>query len=199
MSRTRAAPLAHLALGAALLAATGAHAQDLYVIDQLVVNLNSAADASGEHVATLKSGDKVQLIERSGDTVHVRVPDGRDGWLRATYLSADEPATVRLSAREHELAQLKDDLAHARAQLAAPPAAAAAPAPPPAPTPAAATAGGDAAAATAPLFAPAPEHPGAPWPLALGCALLGLATGLALGVLLLDRHIRRKFGGLRVY
>jgi hypothetical protein len=198
VSRSRAAPLAHLALGAALLGASGAHAQDLYVIDQLVVNLNSAADAGGERIATLKSGDKVQLIERSGDTVHVRVPDGRDGWLRATYLSADEPATVRLSAREHELAQLKDDLAHARAQLAAAPAAAAAPSPTPAPTPAV-TAGEDAAAATAPLFAPAAEHPGAPWPLALGCALLGLATGLALGVVLLDRHIRRKFGGLRVY
>jgi hypothetical protein len=186
-------PLARVALGAALLGITGAQAQDLYVIDQLVVNLNSAADASGERVATLKSGDKVQLIERSGDAAHVRTGDGRDGWLRATYLAADEPATVRLAAREQELAQLKDDLAHARAQPAAAPAPAAAP-----PLPIAATAGED-AAATAPLFAPAGDHPRPVWPLALGCALLGLATGFALGVLLLDRHIRRKFGGLRVY
>jgi hypothetical protein len=191
----RAAPLAHLALGAALLGAAAARAQDLYVIDQLVVNLNSTADAAGERVATLKSGDKVQLIERSGEAAHVRLPDSREGWLRATYLSADEPATVRLAAREHEVAQLQDELAHARALPAAAPAAAAAPTP----GPAAATAGEDAAATTAPLFAPAPEHPGAAWPLALGCGLLGLATGFALGVLLLDRYIRRKFGGLRVY
>jgi hypothetical protein len=193
--RTRTAPLAHLALGAALLRPTAAPAQELYVIDQLVVNLSSAADAGGERVATLKSGDKVQLIERSGEVAHVRTPDGRDGWLRATYLSADEPATLRLAAREHELAQLKDDLAQTRAQSASAAAAAALPAP----TPAAATAGEDAAAATAPLVAPAADPPRPAWPLALGCGLLGLATGFALGVLLLDRHIRRRFGGLRVY
>ena len=29
--------------------------------------------------------------------------------------------------------------------------------------------------------------------------LLGLAIGFALGVVLLDRHIRRKYGGLRIY
>jgi SH3 domain-containing protein len=188
----RAAPLAHLALGAALLGPGSAQAQDLYVIDQLVVNLNSAADASGERVATLKSGDKVQLIERAGDAVHVRVSDGRDGWLRATYLSADEPASVRLAARDRQLAQLKDDLARARAQPAPAPASA------PVRTPAAATAGED-AATTAPLFEPAPIRPRPAWPLALGCGLLGLALGFASGVLILDRYIRRRFGGLRIY
>jgi hypothetical protein len=190
VSGARAAPLAPWALGAALLAAGSAHGETLYVIEQLVVNLNSAADASGERVASLKSGDKVELIERAGDAVHVRLPNGRDGWLRATYLSADEPLGVRLAEREHELAQVKEDLAQARAQLSsAPPAGTAAA------LPRAATAGEEAA----PLFAPAAQHSRPAWPWALGCAILGLAAGFALGVLLLDRHIRRKFGGLRIY
>ena len=30
----------------------------------------------------LKSGDRVELIERAGEAVHVRLADGREGWLR---------------------------------------------------------------------------------------------------------------------
>jgi high-affinity Fe2+/Pb2+ permease len=45
----------------------------------------------------------------------------------------------------------------------------------------------------------AAEQPVRAWPWALSGALLGLAIGFALGVVLLDRHIRRKYGGLRIY
>jgi len=37
------------------------------------------------------------------------------------------------------------------------------------------------------------------WPWALGAALLALCVGIALGALVLDWHIRRKYGGLRIY
>jgi hypothetical protein len=33
----------------------------------------------------------------------------------------------------------------------------------------------------------------------IGGIILGAALGFAVGVLALDRHIRRKFGGLRIY
>ena len=50
------------------------------------------------------------------------------------------------------------------------------------------------------LFASAaPEHPRRVWPWALGAVLLALCIGFALGALVLDRHIRRKYGGLRIY
>ena len=80
-------------LGALLAAATpGARAADtLYVVEQVVVSLNGSADGSGERVASLKSGDRVELLERVGEAVHVRLPDGREGWLRAIYVSGDAP------------------------------------------------------------------------------------------------------------
>jgi hypothetical protein len=52
---------------------------------------------------------------------------------------------------------------------------------------------------------PAPAvDPSAPmwrpiWQWALGCCLLGLIGGFALGWRMLDRRIRRKYGGLRIY
>lgn len=203
----------------AALAAGTARADPLYVIEQLVVSVSSAPDASGEHIATLKSGDKVELIERAGDEVHVRLASGKEGWVRASYLSADEPLRVRLAQREAEVAQLQEQVDRLQGQLRAhpPTAASVANAPGGAPAPAstvvpgnAAAAVGDAPAPSAPAEDPAPPaeamfsqatatHPRQLWPWTLAAALLGLAAGFAVGVLVLDRHIRRKYGGLRIY
>jgi hypothetical protein len=199
------------ALGCALIALAAcavARAETLYVIEQLVVNVNSAPDASGERIATVKSGERMEVIERVRDQVHVKLPDGRDGWIRAAYLSADEPLKPRLATATLEVARLKEELARAQASSTAP-RPAAAPAPPPAASPAAAgpapPAPPPAAADTdrgseQPLFeAEPPPTPRRSWPWALGSALGGLLVGFALGVLVLDRHIRRKYGGLRIY
>ncbi len=195
--RVRAA--AHRSAAALLVAgflAQPAHADSMYVIEQVVVNVNSAPDASGERIATVKSGDKLEVIERRGDQVHVRLGGDRDGWIRASYLSADEPLRVRLAARDAQLAQLQEELGKLQAQppaarAGAPPAAAASE-----PAPAAADSSSSAAAG---MFAPAEEPPRRVWPWALAALGGGLVLGFVCGALVLDRHIRRKFGGLRIY
>jgi hypothetical protein len=203
--------LAALALPAAV------HAESLYVVEQLVVNVNSAPDASGERIATVKSGERVEVLERAGQQIHVRLMSGTDGWIRAGYLSADEPLRTKLAQRDAEVAQLRAALARetqpslsapaAPAAGTAPPAPAAGTAPPaPAagtapPAPAAAPPAADATAAPpAALFGlRSEEQPRRVWPWALSAALLAFGAGFALGVLALDRRIRRKYGGLRIY
>lgn len=189
------------------LTAPAARAEDRYVIEQLVVGISSAPDSSGERIASVKSGDRLEVLERSGDQVHVRTASGKDGWIRASYLTADEPLRPRLAERTAEIARLKEDVSRLQAQLEA------------ARTSAGAAPGGGAAAS--PAAAPAPaasaedsaspppralfaggateETPRRVWPWALGAALLALCVGFALGALVLDRHIRRKYGGLRIY
>lgn len=170
-------------------------AEPMYVTEQLVVNVMSAAEG-GERIAILKSGERVELLEKSGELAHVRLASGKDGWLRASYLMAQEPLRLQLAQRDGELAQLKQQLAEleerlrsASAAASAPPRAATAPAgaePPPAASP--------------PLFSAAEAAPGPRlWPWLLTAGLAGLGFGFALGALLLDRHIRRKYGGLRIY
>jgi hypothetical protein len=45
-----------------------------------------------------------------------------------------------------------------------------------------------------------PEAPARPaWHWALGSFVIALASGFALGWQALDRRIRRKYGGLRIY
>jgi len=188
----------------ALAAAPAARAETAYVVEQLVVNVNSAPDASAERIATVKSGERLEVIERVRDQVHVQLAGGKDGWIRASYLSADEPLRPRLAASTAEVARLKDELGRLQAQLdaarttagAAPGGGAAASAPPPA-----ASAEDSASAPQGALFAGAvqEDNPRRGWPWALAAVLLALCVGFVLGALVLDRHIRRKYGGLRIY
>ncbi len=183
-------------LGTLLSAAAQARAETLYVVEQLVVNVASAPDGSGERVATAKSGEAVEVIERAHDQIHVRLGGGRDGWVRASYLSSAQPLRLQLTQRDAQLGQLQDELHRLQAQLTATRAAGATP---PAAS-AVATAADAAPPPVAPLFPPATEDgPRRPWPWVLGGALAGLMVGFALGALILDRHIRRKYGGLRIY
>jgi hypothetical protein len=190
-----------LAAGLALPAVL--RAETLYVIEQLVVTVSSTPDASGERVATLKSGDRVEVLERSGDEVHVRLANGRDGWVRASYLSADEPLRVRLAQRDAEVARLGDEVNALKAQLRSTPATGAAPVAASA-VPAAASMPPPAtedplAGASGALFSRGEERARPAWPWTLAAALIGFGAGFGLGALMLDRHIRRKYGGLRIY
>jgi len=179
-------------------------AEPLYVIEQLVVGVNSTPDASSERVATVKSGDRVEELERAGDEVHVRLASGLEGWVRASYLSADEPLRVRLAEREAEVARLGDEVNGLKAQLRSTPPTAAAANPGasavPAATPAARAAVEDSVAPAAGALFSSGEERGRPsWPWTLAATLIGFGAGMAIGALMLDRHIRRKYGGLRIY
>ena len=177
-------------LGALLVAATpGAHAADtLYVVEQVAVSLNGSADGSG---------DRVELLERVGEAVHVRLPDGREGWLRAIYVSGDAPMRPRLQQSEAEVTRLRAEVSRLEAQLGAAASlnATALPA-----TAAADSAAENATAAPGGLFSPpADSPPRRIWPWALGWALVGLLLGFGLGWRMLDRSIRKKYGGLKIY
>ncbi len=245
MSYTRALILAPLLMAAPLV-----HAETQYVIEQLVVNVNSAPDSTGERVATIKSGDAVEVLERQGDQVHVHLANGTDGWVRKSYLSAEEPLQHRLGERTQEVEKLKQDVARLQGELVnaraasarsrpgiaqtntaagasmgagsganmgsgstanptgatpvmqAPTAttmAGARPAPAEAPQAAGSTA--DAAVPGEPsYFMTPPEEPARPvWHWALGSFVVALGLGFVLGWQVLDRRIRRKYGGLRIY
>jgi hypothetical protein len=219
----------------ALVAASAIHAETLYVIEQLVVNVNSAPDATGERIANIKSGDAVEVLDRQGDQIQVHLANGTQGWVRKSYLSAEEPARMRLGERTAEVEKLKQDVTRLEGELAAaktasharpggaqtntaatgpapamPSAAptkspaAMTPATPPAPTAAAPTAveagAAEQPAHEPPYFMTPPDSPARPvWHWALGSFVVALGLGFALGWQMLDRRIRRKYGGLRIY
>jgi len=189
-------------------------ADTMYVSDQLTVNVTAAADGSGDPVATLKSGDRIELLEQQEDRARVRLGSGEEGWVKASYLTAEPPVRRQLEARSQELGELKQKVTLLQTQLAqAREASRPIPAPPPAPL----------AAGPAPLRVASAPPPGVDggvesgshdqplfpgvgaglprpgWGWVAAAAVASLLAGFAIGWRVLDRRIRSKYGGLRIY
>jgi SH3 domain protein len=216
-----------LCLLALAAAAPAARAEQVYVIEQLVVAVASEpGQGAGERVGQVKSGDKLELIERQGDEAHVRLPNGKDGWVKASYVSEEEPLTHRLSERTAEVDKLKQDvsrleseLATARAARIPAPTSPTTPAEPPTsrptstsartqvspanntPDPSPSTASmSEAQPGREAVFLRSPDQTSqTPWEWVLGTSAVMLLAGFMLGWRTLDRRIRRKYGGLRIY
>jgi SH3 domain protein len=185
-----------LALAFAL-TADGASAAAAYVSDELVLNVYSQINQQGERLATLHSGAAVDTLGSSGEFTQVRLTDGTSGWVKSSYLTAQEPATVRVKRLEEELARtkattpalaeaaarsevdrLQREVVAKQAELDA-----------------------ERNQPTTPIMAgSARQSSGLMGAGTVACATLAAAIlGFWLGYVTLARRVRQKFGGLRVY
>jgi hypothetical protein len=142
--------------------------------------------------------------------VHIRLQDGREGWVGSNYLTSDAPAAVQLRELQRqqksatqatdkksadEIARLKKESEALQGQVKQLKAAAAA-------APAVADDGVLEGASPAPqqLAEVAPPAAGSSgawiWSLVV---VLTAGLGYAAGFQTLARRIRKKFGGLRIY
>ncbi|MBB6092297.1 SH3 domain protein [Povalibacter uvarum] len=185
-----------------------------YVSDKLVLNVYAEPDSASARVATIETGDAIGEIETSGTYVRVRLSDGREGWVGASYLTAEMPAAARLrelqggqkaavAAAEKkaadEILRLKSEAAALQAQLTELRAAQTTRVAEPAPT-------------QATIPPDVEEHQEEPrlttqpltssrnaawiWPLALvGAAGVSFLAGYQA----LARRIRKRYGGLKIY
>jgi hypothetical protein len=206
-----------LALLLMALLAGRAAAATAYVSDELVLGLYTEPNSQGQRLATLHSGAIVDTLAVNGEFTQVRLSEGTVGWVKSAYLTTREPATARVKQLEEELdrrrattpalaeaaarsevEQLKRELAIKQSALdAALDAARGAAAVP--------TASGTAASAAAPGGAsPGGARAGSAvtsahlWTWGLSIPL-ALACGFWLGYAVLERRIKQKFGGLKVY
>ena len=80
-----------------------ADAETVYVTDSLRLGLHAAADTSDRPFDNLVSGTAVEVLERNSNYARVRLADGREGWVKATFLVAEKPAAARVLELEAEL------------------------------------------------------------------------------------------------
>ena len=198
------------------LLATRATAATAYVSDELVLGVYAEQNSQGQRLATLHSGASVDTLGVNGEFTQVRLNDGAVGWVKSAYLTAREPAILRVKQLEEELdnrrattpalaeaaarsevEQLKRELATNQSELEAGRAALAV---------LVAASGLDTAGGAAPgRAAPGRAMTGISavtsaqrwtWGLSI---LLALAGGFWLGYAFLSRRIKHKFGGIKVY
>jgi uncharacterized protein YgiM (DUF1202 family) len=196
--------------------AARAGAGTAYVSDELVLGVYAGQNGQGQRLATLHSGATLETLGVNGEFTQVRLSDGTSGWVKSSYLTTQEPATVRLKRLQDELdrsrattpalaeaaarseveqlkRELKDRLSElnaARGTLNAPAADAPAPGNSGVPVP-----GGPVPDSRAGAAAPPGVHAWV-WVPAL---LAALACGFWLGYATLARRVRHKFGGIKVY
>lgn len=116
-----------LAALVAALASAPAHAEPMFVIDKVLINVYAEPNQDARRVETLETGDTVEAIDRLDPYIQVRLPDGREGWVRANYLSKQAPAILRLkelqsgqpAARQGPSPQLLQELEELKKQRAA--------------------------------------------------------------------------------
>ena len=199
------------------------HAEQLYVADKLVLNVYAEAGSNGSRVATIETGDTVEEIERNENAVHVRLPDGREGWVGANYLSAQPPAILRLKELQaaqpgvaptqppkeitDEIARLRKQNASLTTEVAELKKKASTPPPPSSPSVASAPAVHEATPPTS-SAAFAPDEPEREpvivvqrsywWVWLLGVIVAG-SGGFFAGYQTLGRRVRERFGGVKVY
>ncbi len=81
-----------------------------YVTDQLRLTLYREASASSGSLGLLSSGDRLEILERQGPYSRVRTPDGKIGWVKNGFLIAEPTAVTRLAAAEKRIAELEQEL-----------------------------------------------------------------------------------------
>jgi uncharacterized protein YgiM (DUF1202 family) len=185
-----------------VLAARAAAGTTAYVTDELVLGVYAGQNGQGQRLATLHSGATLETLGVNGEFTQVRLSDGTSGWVKSSYLTTQEPATVRLK-------QLQDELDRNRATT---------------PALAEAAARSEVEQLKRELKdrqeAPTPGNSGAPvpggpapdsragaaavpgvraWVWWVPALLAALACGFWLGYATLARRVRHKFGGIKVY
>jgi len=83
-----------------------------YVTDQVFIKLRSSADKDYTTVTTVKSDDRLEIIDRQpGSYVKVRTSEGMEGWLSEQYLTSVEPKQFAIAALKSKIAELEEKLA----------------------------------------------------------------------------------------
>ena len=97
--------------------ATSLRAETMFVTDMLQLELYATAEMAGAPLSRLKSGDRLEILERSGRTARVQLASGESGWVKSLYLQTEEPARTRVNQLESANMNLEQTVTRLRAQL----------------------------------------------------------------------------------
>ncbi|HEU4616594.1 MAG TPA: TIGR04211 family SH3 domain-containing protein [Gammaproteobacteria bacterium] len=98
-----------------LAAARTAGAETAYVTDMLRLGIASSPGGSAPPFDTLSSGDALEVLERSGSYAHVRLSDGRDGWVKAAFIVTEKPARLRIAEAEAAVSSMREEMGQSNA------------------------------------------------------------------------------------
>ncbi|MDH3973317.1 MAG: TIGR04211 family SH3 domain-containing protein [Deltaproteobacteria bacterium] len=70
--------------------------QAAYVTDNFNITLRAEPLKSAPVVTLLKNGTKLEVLEENEGWVHVKIEDGKEGWIVKRYVSLEIPQSIRI-------------------------------------------------------------------------------------------------------
>ena len=99
------------------LACAVARAETLYVVDRIEIGVHETTELDSVILEVVPTGTPLTVLERSGEFVQVRTPDGNEGWVDESYLVSSEPARQSVTELQQRLSETARDLGAARAEV----------------------------------------------------------------------------------
>lgn len=96
---------------------SSAQAETVYVAERIRIGLRAEVLETSAVVKSVETGTPLEVLERSDRFVHVRDPQGVEGWIEARYLSPEPPARLQLVLLQEDLAKNRKQMAETQAQL----------------------------------------------------------------------------------
>ena len=88
-----------------------------WVGGEVRLDLRIDPGANSKIITTIATGDPVTVLGRDEESVHVRIADGREGWIPAGFLVDEVPTVVDLRRSETELSGLREGLKGVAAEV----------------------------------------------------------------------------------
>ena len=112
-----------LSLGLLILTLTvlnSSHAETGYISDVLYVPMRAGKGNQFRIIdRALKSGTKLEILERDGEWIKAQTPNGNEGYIRAQYVIDDPTAKLLLQTASANLARANQELDSIKGQLQA--------------------------------------------------------------------------------
>ncbi len=101
----------HALLGIFCLLTAIAHAETVYVIDELKIGLHEDRTIDSPIIKLVPSGTSLSVIERDNDLIHVQEAGGAKGWINSKYIVVEKPGKSRITELEKDNEALKQEIA----------------------------------------------------------------------------------------
>jgi SH3 domain protein len=82
----------------------------LYVTDQLRLSVYPQADAKSGPLQLLSSGDRLEILQISGNYALVKTPSGKQGWVKRGFLVPEPTASLLLEEERQKTEQLSEEI-----------------------------------------------------------------------------------------
>jgi SH3 domain protein len=82
-------------------------AETMYVTDRLYLSLRNAPDPEKPSLTLLSSDTPVDVLETEGNWAHVKLEDGRAGWVMKRFLVKELPKSLIIEQLKKQVEQLK--------------------------------------------------------------------------------------------